>query len=136
VGVLGVGNNTISGTSFFVAGGGFDFDAFTFDVPAGLAITGVSYTWTLTPIEGPVGELFSAEIDYGLSSGSGSAELTVLLFDNAGTSSGTVQAFQSLIPTGAGTYGLTTTGDGMSGLGAPGESLGWSVSYTWTVVVE
>jgi hypothetical protein len=139
VGVLGNGLNTVSGTTSFISSQGgsvADHDAFTFEVPAGLVVTHISYEWVLTPVEGPVGELFSADIDYGLSSQSGSSSLSVELFDNASISAGTVSAFADLLPGGAGVYELTTTGDGTSGLGAPGESLGWTVEYTWTLTVS
>jgi hypothetical protein len=136
VGTVDVGANTVSGTATFVAtiaGSVINHDAFAFDVPAGLALTDILFDWVLTPIEGPIGELFSADIDYTLASPSGSSEVDIHLFDGGGTSTGSLRAFAPLLPAREGSYEVTTTGDGASGSAGPGEQLGWSLAYIWTL---
>ncbi len=110
-----VGTNVIKGT---VSNAVFNFDSFSFSIPAGAQLSSVTYSWSLsgTPT------VTVADTGYALTPNTSSFAGTESI--NLVTEASPVTLFSAKLPVGAGTYALFQTGLGGTG----GES--------WTSVYE
>lgn len=110
-----VGTNVIKGT---VSNAVFNFDSFSFSIPAGTQLTSVAYSWSLSG----TGPVTVADTGYALTPNTSSfagAESINLVIDTS-----PVTLFSAALPVGAGIYALHQTNLGGTG----GES--------WTAVYE
>ena len=126
--VLDVGANTVSGTAhFFGTPFDIDNDSFAFQVPVGMQLVGISYSFVETSLPGTI-EL-TALNGYGLFNGNIGAQIGGgVSFNLLGASP--LNPFGAALPLGPGVYSLfnntsTTT-----------TASGWTADYTWTLTVR
>jgi hypothetical protein len=134
VGSVGVGENTISGTTFAssdASGFSIDIDSFSFDVPAGVAVTRIVFEWNLVAT-GSVSQA-STSFDLQLDEDSLAGLVTVDLL-NGTAASGSQQLFPTALPVGAGSYDIVNSLFGLGGFGPGPRS--WTVNYTWKLTAE
>jgi hypothetical protein len=141
LGSVGVGENTIIGTTFAssdASGFSVDIDSFSFDVPAGLAVTRIVFEWNLAA----TGSVNLAATSYDLQSNENSLGglVTVDLlsstppFTEVTEASGSQELFPPALPLGPGSYDIVNSLFGLGGSGPGPRS--WTANYTWTITAE
>jgi hypothetical protein len=141
VGSVGVGANTIRGTTFASSDAGglsLDIDSFSFDVPAGVTVTRIVFEWNLVA----TGRVSQAATSYDLQSDEDSLGGLVTVDLLSGTppftevtqASGRQELFSTALPRGAGSYDIVNSLFGIGGIGPGPRS--WTINYTWTITAE
>jgi len=136
VGSVGVGANTVTGTTFASNDGGlsFDADSFSFDVPAGVTVTEMVLEWSLTAVP----DVSSAQMSYDLQMDENSLQFVVVdllsstpPFTTVTEASGSQSLIAAALPLSVGSYDMVHQLFGIGGLG-PGPRT-WNATYTWTI---
>ena len=138
--VLGLGDNTVSGTTHFAVGGSgghfdCDFDSFAFSVATGWRVTGITLSFNTTSFNA-----VRANADFNLCAGAGvcsAADAGYLGAEQVDYFDGGLQtfAFGGLGSLARGTYSIAQRSAGIAPTLPYVVPESWSVDYTWTVSV-